>query len=36
MRKFAGHFPGWHKRYGLEQIVEEMVGAVADQHRASA
>jgi len=36
LRKLGAHFPGWRKRYGLEQIVEEMVRAVSDHQRASA
>jgi CDP-paratose 2-epimerase len=36
LRKFRSHFPAWQKKYGLEQIVEEMVRAVRDHHRASA
>jgi CDP-paratose 2-epimerase len=33
LRKFERHYPGWKKKYSLEQIVEEMVGAAADQPR---
>jgi CDP-paratose 2-epimerase len=36
LRKFRSHYPAWEKKYGLEQIVDEMVHAVRDQHRASA
>jgi CDP-paratose 2-epimerase len=31
LRKLRAHFPGWKKKYGLPQIVEEMVKAVSDQ-----
>jgi CDP-paratose 2-epimerase len=31
MAKFRAHHPGWQQRYDLPTIVEEMVGAVADQ-----
>jgi CDP-paratose 2-epimerase len=34
LRKLQSHYPQWRKKYGLEQIVDEMVGAVSDQHRA--
>ena len=27
MSKFRDHFPGWNMRYGLDEIVEEMVAA---------
>ena len=36
LRKVRSHYPAWEKKYGLEQIVDEMVHAVRDQHRASA
>jgi CDP-paratose 2-epimerase len=31
MAKFRAHFPAWQQRYTLDQIVEEMVAAVATQ-----
>jgi CDP-paratose 2-epimerase len=31
LRKLRAHYPGWEKKYGLPQIVEEMVKAVSDQ-----
>jgi CDP-paratose 2-epimerase len=30
LRKLRSHYPGWKKKYGLEQIVDEMVGVVSD------
>ena len=33
MAKFRAHHPGWVQRHDLPTIVEEMVGAVADQLR---
>lgn len=31
MAKFREHYPSWQQQHGLDAIVEEMVGAVADQ-----
>lgn len=31
MRRFRSHFPEWEQRYSLDEIVEEMVAAVASQ-----
>jgi CDP-paratose 2-epimerase len=31
MAKFRAHFPAWQQRYSLDEIVEEMVAAVAAQ-----
>lgn len=33
LRKFQSHYSDWKKTYSLQQIVEELVGAVADQQR---
>jgi CDP-paratose 2-epimerase len=32
LSKIRAHFPGWKKKYSLEQIVEEMTRVVSDLH----
>lgn len=34
LRKLETHFPDWRLTYTLEQIVEEMIKFISDQHRA--
>jgi CDP-paratose 2-epimerase len=34
LSKLRSHFPGWKITYSLEEIVEQMVSVVHDQHRA--
>ncbi len=34
LRKLQSHFPGWRLTYSLDQIVDEMIQVISDQHRA--
>lgn len=34
LRKLQSHFPGWQLTYSLDQIVDEMIQVISDQHRA--
>jgi len=33
LRKLQSHFPGWRLSYGLDQIIDEMIQVISDQHR---
>jgi CDP-paratose 2-epimerase len=33
VKKFQDHYPGWKYQYGLEQILQQIVGAVREREK---